>query len=300
MQFDPNSEQELKEDQMPDEFVPSLTRTQLSQRLSFSIDAPVSSGPYPTSKIQKGPVLVCRSTDLSGEGVGLGVPAAKFAHRVFFPGKARIIERLTDDQLCTWIVNYELNLEERLTLKSGRKIQSEKFYALKEWFAGLHKAIGASRGLIECSSSAIRRTWGLSTTFVPTCSVGNVRVSSTVDRRARKLRVSVDASGLNKTRCSEMILLNELDGGLFNRYSDANGLTLVGKEIGTWEETTADYVRLIDSRHNITLRLPNVPQSSMYRGREVVPGRLSWAGIAYVIAPPRADFNYDITIREDI
>jgi hypothetical protein len=137
MQFGPNSELELKKDSMLDELIPSLTRTPLSQRLSLSIDALVSSGPYPTSKMQKGPVLLCGSTDLSREGVGLGVPIAKFAHRVFFPGEARIIERLTDDQLRTWIVDYELNLEERLTLKSGKKIRSENFYALKEWFAGL-------------------------------------------------------------------------------------------------------------------------------------------------------------------
>jgi hypothetical protein len=300
MQFGPNSELELKKDPMLDELIPSLTRTQLSQRLSLSIDAPVSSGPYPTSKIQKGPVLSCGSTDLSGEGVGLGVPIAKFAHRVFFPGQARIIERLTDDQLRAWIVDYELNLEERLTLKSGKNIRSENFYALKEWFAGLHKAIGASRGVIECSSSALRRAWGLSTTFEPTRSVGNVRVSYTVDRPARMLRVSVNASGFNKTGCSEMILLNELDGGLFDRYCDANGLALVGKEIGTWEETASDCVTFIDSRHNIALRLRNVARSSMYRGREVVPGRLSWAGIAYVIAPPRTNFSYNIAIREEI
>ncbi len=101
MQFGPNSELELKKDSMLDELIPSLTRTPLSQRLSLSIDALVSSGPYPTSKMQKGPVLLCGSTDLSREGVGLGVPIAKFAHRVFFPGEARIIERLTDDQLRT-------------------------------------------------------------------------------------------------------------------------------------------------------------------------------------------------------
>ena len=300
MQFDLNSEANIDENSMLKDLIPSLTSAPLSQRLSLSIKAPVTNGPYPTSKIHKGAVLVCGSIDLSGEGVGLGVPAAKFAHRVFFPGKAHVIERINDRRLRSWIADYDLNLEERLTLKSGKKIRSENFYALKEWFAGLHKAIGASRGLIECSSNALRRTWGLNTTFEPTSSVGNVRVSYTVDSRARELRVSVDASGLNKIGCSEMILLNELDGSLFDRYCDANGVALVGKEIGTWEETAADCVTLIDSRHNVTLRLRNVAQSTMYRGREVVPGRLSWAGIAYVIAPPRTDFSYDITIREDI
>jgi len=211
--------------------IPSLAHTALSERLCVSLRPPSSNGPYPTSKIQKGPVLVCGSVDLSGEGVGLGVPIAKFAHHVFFPRKACVIERLTDDQLSSWIVDYELNLEERLTLKSGKKIQSKNFYALKELFAGLHKTIGASRGLIEYSSSALRRTLGLSTTFELTRSVGNVRVSYTINRRARMLRVSVDASGLNKTGCSEMILLNELDGGLFDRYCNSNG---VARRQGDW------------------------------------------------------------------
>ncbi|MGZ4864162.1 MAG: hypothetical protein ACXV5H_04105 [Halobacteriota archaeon] len=281
------------------EGVPSLTRTQLSPRLSLSIAAPVRSGPYPTSEIQKGPVLVRGSTDLSGEGVGLGVPVVKVAYRVFFPGKANIVEQLTGDQLQKWVVDYELNLEERITLKSGKKIQSETFYALKERFASLHKAIGASRGLIECSSSALRQTLGLSTTFEPTHSVGKMRVSYSIDRRASMLSVNIDARGVNKAGCSEMIVLNELDGGLFDRYRDSNGLALVGTEIGTWEETSSDCVMLINSRHNITLLLRNVAQSTMYRGREVVPGRLSWTGIAYVIAPPRTDFSFDISIRED-
>ncbi|MGZ4893850.1 MAG: hypothetical protein ACXVIS_07260 [Halobacteriota archaeon] len=279
--------------------IPSLAHTALSERLCISLRPPSSDGHYPTSKIQKGPVLVCGSADLSGEGVGLGVPIAKFARHVFFPGKARIIERLTDGQLCSWIVEYELNLEERLRLKSGKKIQSETFYALKERFASLHKAIGASRGLIECSSSALRQTLGLSTTFEPTHSVGKMRVSYSIDRRASMLSVNIDARGVNKAGCSEMIVLNELDGGLFDRYRDSNGLALVGTEIGTWEETSSDCVMLINSRHNITLLLRNVAQSTMYRGREVVPGRLSWTGIAYVIAPPRTDFSFDISIRED-
>ncbi len=284
---------------MLNERVPSLTRTPLSQRLSLSIKAPVSNGPYPTSKIQKGPVLVCGSTDLSGEGVGLGVPVARFAHRVFFPGKARVIERLTDHQLCTWIVDYELNLEERLAQKSGKIIQNENFYALKEWLAGLHKAIGASRGLIECSSSALRWAWGLNTTFEMTPSAGWVRVAYTVDSRVSVLRVSVDASHLDKTGCTELILLNELDGSLFDRYYDDDGAALAGKEIGTWEETAADCVTFIDSRHKVMLRLWNISQASMYRGREVVPGRLCWAGIAYIIVPPFTNFDYDIAIRED-
>ena len=282
------------------EHIPSLAHTALSERLCISLRAPSSNGPYPTSKIQKGPVLVRGSADLSGEGVGLGVPVAKFAHRVVFPGKACLVEQRKDNHLCMWVVDYELNLEELVIFKSGKSIRNENFYRLKEWFAGLHKAIPISRGLVERGNRAVRFTWGLTTTFETTPSAGSVRVSYTVDRGEGVLHISVDASRLSKTRCTEVILLNEQDGSLFDRYSDSNGVELVGKEIGTWEETGADSVTLSDSSHNITLALRSVAQSTMYRGREVAPGRLSWTGVAYVISPRCVDFDYDITIREAI
>ncbi|MDD1720629.1 MAG: hypothetical protein LUP95_01410, partial [Euryarchaeota archaeon] len=185
----------------------------------------------------------------------------------------------------------------RVTLKSGKRIQNDAFYRLKEWFASLHKTVPISRDLLEYGNQALRFTWGLGTTFETAPSAGSVRVAYTFDRRQSGLHIRADASRLNKTGCSEMILLNELDGSLFDRYSDANG-DRVGKEIGTWEETDADYVTISDSRHNISLAFPSVAQSTMYRGREVVQGRLSWTGVAYVIPPRCVDFEYEITIRE--
>ena len=225
------------------------------------------------------------------------MPAAKFAHRVFFPGEARLNEQREDSHHCTWVVDYELNLEERVTLKSGKSIQNDAFYRLKERFASLHKAAPISRDLLEYGNQALRFTWGLSTTFETTLSAGSVRVAYTFDRRQNVLHIRADTSRLNKTGCTEVIFLNELDGSLFDRYSDANG-DLVGKEIGTWEETDADYVTVSDSRHNIGLAFRSVSQSTMYRGREVAHGRLSWTGVAYVIPPRCVEFEYEITIRE--
>ncbi|MDD1721580.1 MAG: hypothetical protein LUP95_06305, partial [Euryarchaeota archaeon] len=66
-----------------------LAQTPLSPRLSLEVRAPrYENKPYPTSAIQKGPVLVHEANDLSGEGVGLGVPVVKFGRHVFFPGHA--------------------------------------------------------------------------------------------------------------------------------------------------------------------------------------------------------------------
>jgi hypothetical protein len=223
---------------------------------------------------------------------------AKIGHRVFFPGKARVTEQQKDLHLFEWIADYELNLEERLMLKSGT-IRSNRVYAVQEWFSGLHKTIRISRGLIECTSNVLRRMWGLGKTFEEVPPSGNVRVSYSIDIRDKVLHISVDASSL-KTECEEMAILNEQDGSFFDRYYDANGLALVGKQIGTWEKTAAAWATLIDSHHNIALHFRNISGSAMYRGRELLPGRLSWAGVAYISAPPRPEFEYDIVIQETL
>ncbi|HYC20416.1 MAG TPA: hypothetical protein VEF35_07375 [Candidatus Bathyarchaeia archaeon] len=113
-------------------------------------------------------------------------------------------------------------------MKSGERKRNDSFYRLKEGFSGLHGAIPISRGLTEVFNRALRFTWRLSTTFEQTSSAGTVRVSYTVDRRATMLRVSVDASRLNNTGCTEIILLNEQDGSQFDHYSDSNGVELFG------------------------------------------------------------------------
>ncbi len=281
---------------MQNDQIHSLAYAALTEYLWLSLRPPNSDGPYPTSQIQKGPVLVSGSVDLSGEGIGLGVPVVKFAHHVVFPGEACIIEQRGDSHVTTWVVDYALNLKERVTLKSGKSIQNGAFYRLTEGFAGLHRAIPLSRDLIELGNRVLRRIWRLNTSFERTPSAGIVRVVYTINRHEGVLTVRAETRGV-KTGCTEVILLNELDGGLFDRYSDANG-DLVGKEIGTWEEPDADCVTLNDSRHHISLAFHRVPQSTMYRGREVAHGRLSWAGIAYVIPPHCVDFEYDIGIRE--
>lgn len=161
--------------------VPSLAHAALSKRLSISLKAPESDGDYPTSKLQKGPTLVAGIDDLCGGGVGLGVPIAKCAHRAVFPGGARLTKQRADNHLCTRVVDYDLNLEERVTSKSGDTIRNDSFYRLKERFADLHKVIPISRGLIENFNRAFRFTWGLGL-FEATSSAGIARVSYTVDR----------------------------------------------------------------------------------------------------------------------
>ncbi len=276
---------------------PCLARAPLSKRLAVAMSAPsAGKGDYPTSTIQKGPTLVYESMDLSGEGIGLGVPVLKFKRRVVFPGGVTFEERWNDD-CCTWIVDYELNLEERVILRNGKSIKSGSFYELTERLAALHRAKPFSRNLIERLNTALRRMYGIDTAFETTTPVATIRVSYVIDSHTGVLHVRADVSNIVESGCTEIILLNEQDASHFNCYRDSSGIALAGEDIGTWDEVDAEHVTFIDSRHNLTLGLRRVERSAMFRGREFIPGRLSWAGIAYVINPPLVHFNYDIAIE---
>ncbi|HYA32760.1 MAG TPA: hypothetical protein VEG65_02005 [Candidatus Bathyarchaeia archaeon] len=273
-----------------------LARTALSQRLFICLPAPEKDGRYPTSRIQKGPILTVNDRDLSGEGVGLGVPVIKFAQRAFFPGTARVIARKASEGFSVWVVEYDFNLVERVALERGHVVHNADFYRLIEGFAVLYRTIAIWRGIIERFDRALRFIWRLTTTFERTASVGLMRVSYCIDRRNRAVNVRVGSSRFSENESAEVILLNELDGSLFDRYSDSSGLELRGKDIGAWEKTFADCVTLTDSHHCVSFSVPHAPRSNMYRGREVAGGRLSWAGVAYVLSPHCASFEYKISI----
>ena len=62
-------------------------------------------------------------------------------------------------------------------------------------------------------------------------------------------------------------------------------------------EATAEWVEFVDSRYLVKLRFQAIDESEMYRGQEVVPGRLSWPGkLRYRAAQCQRDYN--ITIRK--
>ena len=90
--------------------------------------------------------------------------------------------------------------------------------------------------------------------------------------------------------------MNELGANHFDRYRDSNGLFLKGNAIGTWDEIFADEASFIDSCDNIAFTLKQVKGARMFRGRELVEGRLAWSGLAYRLPRDIINFAYDIRI----
>jgi hypothetical protein len=246
-----------------------------------------SSSNYASCRIQKGLLLSFGDTDLEEEGIGFGVPVLMAGREAIFPGSARIKE-----QDKTFTVDYELNLAERMAVKR-RKINSRTFYRLKEHLSALHREFPSLRKIITHAFGTAGRAVGIVTIFEEVPSLGVVRVLYTIS--SENIHISVDTSRVKRYNCTIM-LMNEQGANYFDKYSDSSGLSLKGNAIGTWDETFADWASFVDTSHKLEFTLKKVAGARVFRGRELVPGRLAWAGLAYLLPPGTANFSYNIRI----
>jgi hypothetical protein len=254
---------------------------------------------YPSCRIQKGLVLCCGDRELVEEGTGFGVPVLRFGHETVFPGEVRAaVESRTNGDSTVIRVDYELNLVERM-VAGGEIISGKMFYAAKEYLAGLHRRYPPLRGIGTWASNGLRTACHLDTRFETAASRGVVRVLYAIQGMGggdgTVVHMVADLTGIQREGCTGIIIANEQGANYFDRYRDSKQ-ALVGRAIGTWDETRAGLASFIDSRDNIAFVLRRIEAARMFRGRERVENRLAWAGLSYVIPVNTTSFAYDIQI----
>ena len=79
--------------------------------------------------------------------------------------------------------------------------------------------------------------------------------------------------------------MNEQGAHFFDRYTDSSGCVRQGVSIETWREVTAGDASFLDPFHGVFFSMRSAPGARLFRGRELVEGRLAWAGLAYVLPP---------------
>ncbi|MFZ3166153.1 MAG: hypothetical protein WA130_00970 [Candidatus Methanoperedens sp.] len=277
-------------------YIPPRVRIEMTMGICLHIKNPeIEQRDYPACRIQKGLVLVHENKDLSEEGIGFAVPVLKFGHETVFPGNAYVTTEKDGDKSVVRI-DYDMNLVERMVVKSSTRIDSEAFYRIKECFSWLHRKYPQLRGILVRSSNSLRRTCDIETRFEKIACAGIVSVVNTVNTKKGTIHVGVDISNVKKEGCTEVNIMNEQGANHFDRYCDSNGLFLKGNAIGTWDEIFADEASFIDSGDNIVFTLKQVKGARMFRGRELVVGRLAWSGLAYGLPQNINNFAYEIRI----
>ena len=225
---------------------------------------------WPTGRLQRGLVLIDDGVDLAQEGVGFGVPILKRGLQTIFPGGMTLTVAAEGP---VWQVTaaYRLDLVERLAASDGGAVRQRLVYTAKDGLAAVHRRVPALRRPLTAASNAVRGDQGV-------------------------VSVVADLSGV-PAGITEIVLMNELGAGHFDRYEDSSGASLAGAAVGTWDDVGAETASFVSSRRRLAFTLASVPGTRLLRGREVVAGRLAWAGFGYVLRPGAPRFAYEVRVR---
>lgn len=234
--------------------------------------------------------MECRGRELAEEGIGFGVPILKFGEEAIFPGSWNaIIKRQADGT--TIRADYLMNLK-ALTARRGRPIKNRSFYRAKEAISRLHRDHPSFRRGLNTASELCRRMFYLEDLLVDVPPVASIRAFY----RISKCEILVQLQFSPREGCSEVIVMNEQGASYFHRYRDSNGQELQGDAIGSWDEICAEEATFVDLMDGAAFTLRKSNGARMFRGRELVPGRLAWAGLAYVLPPETESFVYSVRI----
>jgi hypothetical protein len=272
----------------------------LQEAFTWSIGKGLSLRLYPDNRprnleiatLQKGLVLVANGGELIEEGAGFGVPIAKYADCTYFCGSAQTYLHAQKEG--------EVLLSKVFYLDAVSRKQVRGAYVNEGLYSVLHKAFEkpylhkqSSRSVFDWIMH-LRKSLGVRTRFVKAVSRGKVTV--TYHCLPGKVEVYVALSELNKIGCQEVLLLNEQGAGTFRKYSDSSGAALLNRQIGAWTRVAAKQATFSDVQGNVSFSLEKLVGAALYRGREQVKDRFSWAGITYALQPQTSSFTYTLRI----
>ena len=257
---------------------------------------PGSVGPYPTSGLQKGLLLLDEGQELSSEGVGFAVPILKRGPRAVFPGSAEITVHRGSPQSVT--MTFTMDRVERLGGRRRRLFLHRPLDEAREAFALLYRRAPLLRRPLMAASNGIRWLLRVRTRFEQTAPVAVVPVRCTAGEHPGDVLVSADLSHLPDA-VTEIVVMNELGADVFGRYVDSDGGDLRGAGIGAWNQVRAATGSFLADESGVAFTLesdpdPGAPGVRLYRGREVARGRLAWAGFGYSLRPGPASFTYGL------
>ena len=218
------------------------------------------------------------------------MPVLKLGTESIFPGSWKISTERCDGHTLVK-AEYTMNLVARMS-KGDTVIKNQIFCLACDMFSRIHRVYPKLRRGMSNLSGILRRSTGLKDAFCEISCMGSV--SATYLITDSKVDVFLRFPLIDG--CTEKIVLNELGANWFDTYRDSEGCILKGNEIGSWDEIFVDEATFLDPADGLSFALKAVDGARMFRGRELVPDRLAWSGLAYVLPPRREELAYSVTI----
>ncbi len=242
--------------------------------------------------LQKGLILGFRDEELVEEGAGFGVPVAKYAETAYFSSSAEV--SFSKKEGCAFVLRktYFLDAISKKHLK-GVRVNDGLYKVVHKTFEAAY--LGRRRLLpLFDLLMRLRKSLGVQTRFEKVKSKGRVTVTYQCYRNL--VKIHVDFTELEKDGCREILVLNEQGATRFCEYSDSNGLLLSLNQIGPWTKVAARSASFSDCNNGVSFTLSNLENAFLFRGREQIKDRFSWAGMTYTLKPGISDFSYAITL----
>ena len=250
--------------------------------LEFSEHIPSASS-HEIDGVARGLGVHYEGVSIVGEGMGIGAPLALLGNKAVFPLDSQRLRsgvRLTK--------RFHLN---GLSFRYMGAVRAEFPYKwIRTTLAPLYMKSPRFRPIFNYLMAA-RTVVGIKSHYRKTPSIGHVDVSYSPSNG--KVRVEVDASNL---RTKRFLVANELDGRLFNRLV-VDDATYVSR-IPPWLEVTNN-VRLVAPELGLSFRLNRLDGCRLFVGREIVGGRLNWAGGSYMPGGGTNRFSYEVVFEKN-
>lgn len=269
---------------------------QLNSGITLRLDSgPARNQTYPTARIQKGLVMIYEGQELCEEAVGFGVPIVKRGLQTIFPSAVELTPLPLGYSVGVH-ARYTMNLEERIKKSGSSTLQSPILYKCKNILAAFIRWLPFMRSFLTYASNLLRSTLAWETTYETTGYSAYVTLTYTMDAQKGRILVDLDLPQEQQVGITEIIVMNEQGAHFFERYRDADGVSLVGNEIGCWDEVKAREAKFVSPGLGISFSLEQADKARLYRGRELIGRRLAWAGFGYICTPAQDHFSYEITV----
>jgi len=244
-----------------------------------------------TAGLAKGLILERNGSDLSGEGMGFGVPAIVTGWRTYLSFTA---EEKPVSLPETVHKTFRLDAIQKLD-KRGQETNALADYVWLEARGALYKASAWAQRWLMLSRSASRAN-GTRAGFKQTEALASVAVEYRKSKGS--IDVSVDLSEVRRLpERRRVYVLNELDAAEFPLFRDSDGRELRDHAIGGWNLVKAEKAGFISRDGERRFEICQRPGAALYRGRESLDGELSWSGLIYDVSRyPDDIFHYTVKL----
>ena len=244
-----------------------------------------------TAKLQKGIIIVCDGVELIEEGLGIGVPVCVYEDGTRFSLSADTYVDDTGNGLSV-VKTFKIN---GIALRRFRGTVVKRGTYLDRFFRVLEKVYQHARrsGVVSLGLDLVS-VLGVRNDYLESDSRGRITVTYTFTGTV--VWINADITELVKEQLQSIVFTNELGGRWFSKYTDSDGTTLQGREIGAWQKVLAESATLKSPEFALEFSVYRPKGWMMVRGREVVRNRISWSGLDLVSVGRPKELHYRVEI----